>query len=178
MTANQIKWAELKESGRHNRETESQGRTMLSETQRHNVASESISRSQVGVQAAQVAEMRRHNVSTEGIDWYNAQSLGTLRSAQSEKLLSEVGVEQGRLDETTRHNVESERQGQSSISETQRHNKANEFLTNQDLSRRIEEYRESARHNLATEEDTDVSNFIRGVQTLISGAGGIAAMVP
>lgn len=178
MTANQIKWAELKESGRHNRETESQGRTMLNETRRHNVASEGISRSQVGVQAAQVAEMRRHNVSTEGIDWYNAQTLGTLRSAQSDKLLSEVGVEQGRLDETKRHNIELESQGQSSINETRRHNQANEFLNSQDLSRRIEEYRESARHNLETEEDTDVANFIRGVQGLIQGAGGIAALVP
>lgn len=97
MTANQLRYAELLESRRHNKTTESQGWSGLRETSRHNVATE-------GIQSAQVAEMRRHNVETEGINWYSAEALANLQTAQEAKVTSEVGVQRDTLDETIAQN--------------------------------------------------------------------------
>lgn len=116
MTANQINFANLGETKRHNKVSEK-------ETQRHNQSSE-------GIQYAGVREQARHNVATEGINWYSAQSLAGLQSLQGQKVQSEVGVQAaeqrakadyytGQLGETTRHNIAVE-------NETAMHNRTTE----------------------------------------------------
>lgn len=116
MTANQINFANLRETKRHNRISEK-------ETQRHNQSSE-------GIQYAGVREQARHNVATEGINWYSAQSLAGLQSLQGQKVKSEVGVQAaeqsakaeyytGQLGETRRHNIAVE-------NETALHNRSTE----------------------------------------------------
>lgn len=141
MTANQLRYAELRESNRHNTTTEGEtkrhnvqteniGFGTLSEQRRHNVAYE-------GIQSALASETARHNRESEGINWFTAANLGVLQSAQAEKTQSEVGevqrhniategIQSGQLTETGRHNLAMEDYYSGSLSETERHNKVNE----------------------------------------------------
>nr|DAG68956.1 MAG TPA: hypothetical protein [Picobirnaviridae sp.] len=142
MTANQLRYAELreghrhnttveKETGRHNVETERIGYGTLAETSRHNKAYE-------GIQSALAAETARHNVATEGINWYSAQNLANLQFAQANKTTSEVGettrhnlategIQSGQLEETSRHNLATEQYNINALGEQFRHNKQTEL---------------------------------------------------
>lgn len=154
MTANQLRYAELLETRKHNRETESQGRTGLQETRRHNVASE-------GIQGASVAEQRRHNVQTEGINWYSAQALANLQGAQEAKVTSEVGVQRDQLTETIAQNDASNALRRGELNETREHNDVTENIgiTNAQIYNRRTD----------TQNITDVANTIRGYIPVIGG---------
>lgn len=77
MTANQIRFAEHKETQRHNRATEKLGTDTLSETSRHNVVTE-------GIGWGNLAELQRHNYVGESINWYAAQNTGALQGSQAQ----------------------------------------------------------------------------------------------
>lgn len=92
MTHNQIEYANLKESKRHNIVGEV-------ETNRHNVVTE--------------YETARHNVETERIGWANLSE--TQRHNKAEEVetnryhLANEAIDRSRLNETSRHNVATER---------------------------------------------------------------------
>ena len=142
MTANQLRYAELRESNRHNTTTEKEtnrhnvqteniGFGNLAEQRRHNVAFE-------GIQSAMASETARHNKESEAINWFSAENLSLLQGAQTDKTLSEVGevqrhniategIQAGQLEETGRHNLVMEDYQSDALDETKRHNKASEF---------------------------------------------------
>lgn len=127
MTNNQIQYAKLQEDRRHNRTTEV-------ENARHNKRSEDVGFYTGGAAYAGVAESRRHNTEQEAINWYTAENLGNLQSAQTSKTQSEVGVEAGKLGESSRHNKQTEAISSGNLVETTRHNKATEFQKDEELA--------------------------------------------
>lgn len=114
--------AVLAESARHNLETESLGRDTLSETVRHNQAAES--------------ETNRHNLSTESIQQYQADTARySALETSRHNLASEVELGRHNLAteaETERSNrareVENERSNRAREDETNRHNLQSEAL--------------------------------------------------
>lgn len=90
MTSNQIAFAKVKEDRRHNRVSES-----------NDLIKARAAASQAGASWYSANELQRHNIATESINWYTAQSLAGLQSAQAGKLESETG-------ELVRHNLASE----------------------------------------------------------------------
>lgn len=161
MTANQLRYAELLETRKHNRETESQGRSGLQETKRHNIASE-------GIQSASVAEQRRHNVQTEGINWYSAQALANLQGAQEAKVTSEVGVQRDQLTETIAQNDVTNALRGGELRETRAHNDAMEAIGRFNA--------QTNRRRADVQNITDVADTVRGYIPVIGGilsfAGG------
>lgn len=101
MTGNQIAYWKYAEDVRRNAEVESQGRSSLAETKRHNLASERLSAQQIGLGYAQLAESKRANIAREVLS--TSQLSETIRSNMA------------RETETNRSNVAKE-------TETQRHN--------------------------------------------------------
>lgn len=85
MTKNQIDYQNVKETQRHNRVVESQTGLTLDEAKRHNQAVESYNLSGL-------SETQRHNREGEMINWYTAQNLANLQSAQADLARSDIGV--------------------------------------------------------------------------------------
>lgn len=134
MTRNQIAFYTAKEQQRTNKAQEA-------ETKRHNVTSE-------GIASGQLTESARHNKATEAVNWYTAQNLAGLQAAQAasayaaaEKSSSEVGVQALLASEQQRHDVATEQ-------EATRHNQATEEYTAERYQRQseIEESRTSAQN--------------------------------
>lgn len=188
MTANQINAARQREEGRHNLETERQGRDVIQETGRHNREQERIGWGNVGAAYAQVAEQTRHNVATERINWYDVNSNRKLRHSQSSyyraqaeavKLNSETN--QRNADTRFREALTAQeelRRKREADAETRRHNRVTESMNSYDIrTNRINaetrqdqvayqnwyqqsQILEQERHNRATERLTerDVAN--------------------
>lgn len=91
MTGNQIAYWKYAEDVRRNAEVEAQGRQSLAEANRHNLATEAISRQQIGLGYAQLAETRRANQARELLQ----------SQAQAETVRSNIARET----ETNRSNV-------------------------------------------------------------------------
>lgn len=83
MTANQVNYSRLREDRRHNVVGEG-------ETQRHNVATEQLTRSQIGLGFSNLAELARHNRQSEGLEQ------------------GKINLGFSQLGETTRHNQQQE----------------------------------------------------------------------
>lgn len=77
MTANQVNYLRLREDRRHNVVSEG-------ETGRHNVATESIQRGQLGLGFQNLAELARHNTAQEGIDTERVR-LGFVQAGEAER---------------------------------------------------------------------------------------------
>lgn len=172
MTSNQINYAKHKEEVRHNKEMESQGRSVIQETGRHNLASEDIGYSNVGLGYSNLAESSRHNRAQESINWFTAQNLAYLQGQQSEyysslsnKVSSEVGVERSKLVSGSLNSLFGNLQAQRQLGENIRHNtavekeasranKATEKLRSRQLS-------ETKRHNKVTEDQGRYDNITK-----------------
>lgn len=118
MTGNQIAYWKYAEDVRHNKETESQGRSSLSETARHNLASEGLQSRQIGLGYAQLAETRRANQARELIQ--SNQLKETIRSNMA-KEFETFRSNNAREEENTRSNKVMEE-------EAERHNRRQEQL--------------------------------------------------
>lgn len=106
MTGNQIAYWKYAEDVRRNAEVESQGRQSLAEANRHNQATEAISRQQIGLGYAQLAESRRANQARELL-----QSQAQAETARS-NLAKETETNRSnvaRENETHRSNVQAEK---------------------------------------------------------------------
>lgn len=77
MTANQVNYLRAREDRRHNLVSEG-------ETGRHNVATESIQRGQLGLGFSNLAELTRHNTIQEGIDTDRVR-LGFVQAEETER---------------------------------------------------------------------------------------------
>lgn len=107
MTLNQIQYQQHLEQRRANLEKESQGRTGLRETQRHNVATEAAQERQIDV-------TQRH---------YNNQD-----AIASSQLAEQIAHNRVTEAETQRHNIQGEKVSRDTLSESQRHNRETESL--------------------------------------------------
>lgn len=114
MTANQIRYADLLETQRHNVASEDYYNRSLSETGRHNVQTEAIGFANVGLGYANLSELMRHNLVGEDVNWHSA---ATARlNAETNELNAatrrdELGVsrfqsETARIDATTRQRAQ------------------------------------------------------------------------
>lgn len=157
-THNQIAYAEYKERLRHNVETEQEtarsnraGEKLrymeLSETQRHNLASEHLAE-------RDLEEKIRANMAREQLGW------AELSEKQRHNVVMEE-VDKVRNIEMNRHNLASERLGMFQFSEESRHNKMSEYnerLRVKNDLKRIEETIRSNRNNESIQRD---ANFIK-----------------
>lgn len=157
-THNQIAYAEYKERLRHNVETERETarsnraterlRYMeLSETQRHNLASEHLAE-------RDLEEKIRANMAREQLGW------AELSEKQRHNIVMEE-VDKVRNIEMNRHNLASEQLGMFQLGESSRHNKVSEYnerLKIKNDLKRIEETIRSNRNNEAIQRD---ANFIK-----------------
>lgn len=169
------------ESNRHNLASEAQASGVLRENIRHNYSTENINAS---YNTMSLSETQRHNVETEtlnrraqSIQEYanvsgrisaltNVKNAFTNVSKQHEEVRHNMATERitsDKLDEEVRHNKQAETTQQSSVwwnhvdastrnSETERHNIASENIDKSRIS-------ESARHNYATEGETARHNY-------------------
>lgn len=106
MTGNQIAYWKYAEDVRRNAEVEAQGRQSLAEANRHNLATEAISRQQVGLGYAQLAETRRANQARELLQSQAQAEIERSNKAREEET-NRANV--AREDETNRHNVQDEK---------------------------------------------------------------------
>lgn len=101
MTSNQIEYAKLKESKRHNVKSEKISSYVAREGKRHNKASEAIGFGNIGLGYANLGELFRHNTVVE-----------ELQDVQNQNKAKEIGVREGelqlgrdQLEELKRHNI-------------------------------------------------------------------------
>lgn len=136
MTSNQIEFAKHKENQRHNLAIEDVERGKLSETGRHNVATENFS-------TGSLAESQRHNKVSEGLTQQqiiNNYTLGIRQAAAAEKqATAAINSAQASM----AHAGAAYRSADAALQ--QAHNTAMSIA-------------ETSRHNLATENITDVFN--------------------
>lgn len=163
MTSNQIEYAKHTENVRHNLATEKLGSGNLTETVRHNVATEKLGSGNLaettrhnvaseGISSGNLDELRRHNLVTEGLtsqQIMNNYTVGLKQASAAQQSASaamkQAQVANQRQFEDARHNIQSETISMSEIdkkyanlagqlSESQRHNKAQEDLKNAELA--------------------------------------------
>lgn len=201
MTANQINAARQREEGRHNLETERQGRDVIQETGRHNRETERIGWGNVGVGYAQVAEAKRHNMATERVNWYDATSRRELQGAQASLARAQAKAAQDTVDirkyEADIKQREADLRKQSikvsedMLVETRRHNRINEDVSSYNVgvnwydaqSRRqqIENQNwfnqmsiaEQTRHNKRQENVSEKQATYSGIQAVSSAIGTV-----
>lgn len=99
MTANQLRYAELREAQRHNRTSEE----IEAEKAHASSSSALASHSMAGAQYASVAESRRHNQQMEDIGWNQYYSLSNLQSAQAGATLKDADTRRLAMESTERH---------------------------------------------------------------------------
>lgn len=159
MTANQVAYWNLQETGRHNRATET-------ETNRHNVVTE-------GIDLGNLNEKVRHNKATEGID------IGKLQETMRHNVASEgIGAQQANAAQTNaaaslysaqeqnRHNLISEKQNQQVISSQSLLNTANRNLAN--VRAKYEQLRGNATVNLTESQIKQIDQNIRVMESQIN----------
>lgn len=123
MTHNQIAYATLQETRRHNvaveDETKRNAMAVLEETQRHNVSQEHYWSESNAINSAHYKridqETQRHNIASERIE--NRK----VSETQRHNLASEI-IEVGKLDESATHNRATESTAQYQAEESARHN--------------------------------------------------------
>lgn len=155
MTGNQIAYWKYAEDVRHNAETESQGRLNLSETARHNLASEGLQSRQIGLGYAQLAETRRANQARELIQ---SEQLKETRRTNIQKEFETFRSNKAREEEISRSNKVAEE-------ETERHNRRQEQLKQGEIEYKHGEFEDQL--ELAKEQFEFDKDYKTKVQTYI-----------
>lgn len=143
MTGNQIKYWELQERKRSNRQTEM-------ETGRHNRATENVESGKLQNAINTLAETSTHNRAME------QQAINELNESNRHNVATEL--------ESGRHNRATEMQAINDLAERARSNIANEINVRAQIAETAQHNRnseaESVRHNQATERTQNVANLL------------------